>query len=333
MEASAERLRRLLVLVPWVMTHAGSTVDEVCERFALTREELAQELDLLSLCGLPPFGPGDLIWARIEDDRVEIEMADYLALPPKLTRFEALELLVMGRAVARLPGMEGAEALGRALDKLAEAVIPGDADAALGLAERVQVELATTGSELVGMLRSAVERRARLRIEYYSHGRDEMTEREVDPLLVVGGQAGNWYLIAHDHRSGEERTFRADRIKQVSETGASFEPPAGFDPARYGGGPVVLRSPGDREVVLDLAPSADWVLEATPHERAEPLADAWTRLVLRTSSLSWVARLLLSLAGAARPVGPPELAEEVRAAARRALALYEGESRRTRAPA
>ncbi|MGZ4208498.1 MAG: hypothetical protein ACXVQ6_11460, partial [Actinomycetota bacterium] len=121
-ERTTERLRRILVLVPWVIAHPETTVTELCERFGISREELASDVDVLMMCGLPPFGPGDLIEAFIEGDQITIGMADYLAKPPRLTRGEAIALLVTGRAVAALPGMEEAESLRNALGKLASAV-------------------------------------------------------------------------------------------------------------------------------------------------------------------------------------------------------------------
>src|SRR5438067_279188 len=164
-ERTTERLKRILVLVPWVIANPDATVDEVCERFGITRDELASDVDVLMMCGLPPFGPGDLLEAFIEEEHVQIGMADYLAKPPRLTRSEAIALLVMGRAVAALPGLEEAASLRSALGKLAGAVSPGEAERASELADAVAVELGATGDDLLAELRRAVDERGRFRIE------------------------------------------------------------------------------------------------------------------------------------------------------------------------
>jgi proteasome accessory factor C len=273
------------------------------------------------MCGLPPFGPGDLIEAFIEGDQLTIGMADYLAKPPRLTRGEAIALLVMGRAVAALPGMEEAESLRRALGKLADAVSPGEAGRAQDLADRVAVELGAAGDDLLAGLRRAVDERRRLRITYYTSGRDEMTEREIDPLLVCAS-LGYWYVIALDHKSGEERTFRIDRIRDAEQTGESFEPPDGFDPSRYADGPFFTPSTHDLIVTLDLEPGAAWIREVVPYEREEERPGGGFRLTLRTAHLAWLVRLLLSAGQTARVVEPNELQVAVRDAAARALALY-----------
>ena len=320
--AATPRLERLLALVPWVMAHPGVTVAEVCERFKVTREELAADLDLLFMCGLPPFGPGDLIVAYIEGDQVVIEEADYLSRPLKLSRWEAVRLLVTGRALAKLEGLAEADSLQRALAKLEAALSPQEAAAAAALAERVAVELEGTGAEpMLAELREAIANRRRLRITYYSFGRDEISERKIDPYVVFGA-LGNWYVSAHDHASGEDRVFRVDRIKEMSATEQTFEQPEGFDPAHVAGGPLFVPSARDVEVTLDLAPRAGWVREITPHDRAEELPDGWTRMTLRTPHFQWLARLVLRLGADVRVVAPPELADRVKETAVNALANY-----------
>ena len=108
---TAQRLNRILAMLPWVIANPGATVDEVCARFGYERRELAADLDLVFVCGLPGYGPGDLMVAYIDDEEVVVEMADYFAQPVRLTAPEALILLASGmaccRRVRRLPPSSG----------------------------------------------------------------------------------------------------------------------------------------------------------------------------------------------------------------------------------
>jgi proteasome accessory factor C len=319
---ASPRLERLLILVPWVMAHPGATVDEVCERFKITREELVEDLDLLVVCGLPPFGPGDMIEAWIDGETIHLAAADYLARPLRLTRWEAVTLLVMGRALASLPGLDEGDSLHRALAKIEDALSPEESAAAADLAGRVAVELEGTGAEpLLADLRDAIANRKRLRITYYSFGRDQITDRDIDPYVVFS-TLGNWYVLAHDGASGEDRMFRVDRIRELAATGETFELPPDFDAERASANGLFVPSARDIEVTLEVAPRAGWVLEVTPHDRAETLKDGWTRVTLRTSHLEWLERLMLRLGADARVVAPEALAEKVREAASRALTGY-----------
>ena len=310
------------MLVPWVMAHPGATVEEVCERFKITREDLAGDLDLLVVCGLPPFGPGDMIEAWIDGDHIHLAAADYLSRPLRLTRFEAVSLLVMGRALASLPGLAEGDSLHRALAKIERALSPEESAAAADLAARVAVDLEGTGAEpLLADLRDAIADRKRLRVTYYSFGRDRITDRAIDPYVVFS-TLGNWYVLAHDSASGEERIFRVDRIKDLAATGETFTVPDDVDPARAAAGSLFVPSARDIEVTLEVAPEAGWVIEVTPHDRTEPLKDGWTSVTLRTSHLEWLERLVLRLGRAVRIVAPDDLVDRVRSSAARALAAY-----------
>ena len=64
---TTKRLNKILAMLPWVIAHPGASVDEVCERFDYTKAELAADLDLVFVCGLPGYGPGDLMVAYIDD--------------------------------------------------------------------------------------------------------------------------------------------------------------------------------------------------------------------------------------------------------------------------
>ena len=320
LEATTDRLRRILVLVPWLMAHPGTMVEEVCERFGITARGLSADLDMLFMCGLPPFGPGDLIEVSIEDGRVSIRMADFLARPPRLTRAEALGLLIAGRALLSVPGLDQGPSLRSALDKLATAMRPGEADGALALADRVAVELDVPGSDLLATLRDAVADRSVLTMTYYVDSRAELTSREVEPLLVFNAN-GNWYIVARDRGIGEERTFRVDRIRDLTVEAETFAAPEGFDPSRYANGPVFTPSVRDIEVVLSLGAAAAWVSEtiAASSVRAP---DGTIEVRLRTSHTAWLVRLLLSAGPDAVVVSPAQVADEVKDAAARALAMY-----------
>ncbi len=132
---ASDRLRRLLVLVPYLVKHPGTELAEITRLFGVREDELTSDLNLLFVSGLPPYGPGDLIGVAIEDERVWIDMADYFSRPLRLTRAEALALYLRGTALAVTPGLREATALASALRKLEERLGPET----LGeLAERVR---------------------------------------------------------------------------------------------------------------------------------------------------------------------------------------------------
>ncbi len=100
------RLRRILAVVPWVVAEDGPTLAEVCARFGYSSEaELQSDLNLLFVCGVPPYTPDALIEVDVADGRVWIRYADWFARPLRLTAAEALTLVA---ASAALLGSGGA---------------------------------------------------------------------------------------------------------------------------------------------------------------------------------------------------------------------------------
>ena len=207
---SAERLRRLLVMLPWLMERGEVPVAEMAARFELTEAELVGDLELAALCGLPPF-IDEMIDVFIDEGVVFAGLPRLFTKPLRLTAPEGFALLTSGRAAMQLPGADGDGSLARALDKLA-GVLGED-----GVVVDVPQPPATAD------LAAAVNDNARLSVRYWSANRDESTEREITPRSIFLDR-GHWYVIADDSRSGESRTFRIDRFEQWERTGAIDAP-------------------------------------------------------------------------------------------------------------
>jgi proteasome accessory factor C len=311
---ASERLRRLLVMVPYLVRHPGTRIADISRLFGVTEEELTSDLNLLFVSGLPPYGPGDLIGVDLADGRVWIDMADYFDRPLRLTRAEALALYLRGTALAGTPGLSEATALASALRKLGERLGPES----LGeLAQRVEAAKGARPAETLDAIRGAVRDRERLLIEYYSASSAETTTRKIDPEEAFFA-IGNWYVVAWDHRSGEERLFRADRIKSVRHTRQRFEARGLVGLGR----PLYTPTGTDVPVRLLLHPSARWVAEYYEILGSTERGSGDLEVVMPASRLEWVARLVLRLSGEAQVIGPSQLKEQVRDLAVRTRKRY-----------
>lgn len=295
------RFRRLLLLVPYVLRHNGATVDEVCERFGITRSELVADLNLLFMCGLPGYGPGDLIEAYIEGDQVWIRMADYFSRPMRLTPAEGLMLYAGGQALEAVSGPD--PALERAMEQLKKALTPG-------ALERVSVGLETP--EELSTVKRALESRRRLHLVYQSQSKDEVTERDVDPWALLLSE-GRWYLVGWCHRVNDERIFRVDRMRRVAQLEDEAQIPDDFDLSQYQS--VYFESDEAMAVTLDIAPRANWVCDYYPLLSQEVLDDGWIRISLKAGGMAWLERLLLRLGPEARIVEPESLRKRLKATA------------------
>ena len=184
--SSAPRLERMLALVPWILGHPGTTIPELAARFEIDEQELERDLELLPMCGLPPYTADRLIDVWVADDgAVFLRLAEYFERPLRLTPAEGVALVAAGRALLAVPGADSDGPLASALDKL---------EHALGARGGVAVDVSGSGN--LERLQQAVQDREQLEIEYYSFARDEMTTRVVDPSRVFHA-FGEWYLAAY----------------------------------------------------------------------------------------------------------------------------------------
>lgn len=319
MTKTSSRLARMLSLVPYLQQHPGIPVAEAADVFGVTEQQLRDDLDLLFYCGLPGYTPGDLIEVSYEGDRITVGNADTIARPLTLTPSEGLALVVAMRALAAEPGLIERDALDRALAKL-EAACASAAEPATG---RVEVSLDAAGETLAAVER-ATEARRRLHLRYYNPSRDDVSERDVDPMRVLNVD-GRWYLEAWCRRVDGVRLFRLDRVLEAVELDAPAEVPGDAAPRTLADG-LYEPAPEDPAVTLDLDREARWVADYYPYETVEERPDGRVRLVLRVHDDGWLRHLLLRLGRHATVVAPASLGESVRSTAKAALALYEEES-------
>ena len=285
--------------------HDGPALEEVCSRFGCTEDELADDLQLLFLCGLYPYTPDTLIDVDIAEGRVWIRYAEYFSRPLRLTPAEGLALLAAGQVVLATPGADDNGPLARGLRKLA-AVLGVTAD------EAVEVALAPAPPEVMAALSDAVTAHRQVELDYYSFGRDQWSQRVVDPYAVFSA-GGQWYVSAWCHMVDDERLFRLDRVRAARLLETTFAAPAArpdfavYRPRRE-----------DPRVTLELEPAAQWLVDQYPVEEVRELAGGRVRVRLAVSEQAWLERLLLRLGPAATVVEPNGADAGVAAGAARA---------------
>ncbi len=305
------RLRRVLALLPWLADHPGASIAELATRFSVSESELERDLELLPMCGLPPYTPDRLIDVEIVDGHVWIRFAEYFDRPLRLGADEGLALLAAGRALLAVPGSDTDGPLATALEKLERAVGAREGGLAVEVGEPEHLEA----------IRAAADDHEQVEIEYYSFGRDVLTTRRIDPHAVFHG-FGHWYVDAWCHLAHGERRFRLDRVQAVRSTGEHFDPPGSVPTGA--GGVVYDPDPDDPRVTLELAPSAAWVVESYPAEQVDEQPDGRLRVVMAVSEPTWLERLLLRLGPDAVVLDPPDYRGLGSAAAQRLLGRYQG---------
>lgn len=305
-------MHRVLAEVLWIAEHDGPTLAEAAERFGLSGEALLADLELACMIGADSDDFTDMpVEMYVEGERVFVHLHAF-DRPLRLTPAEALSLVVAGAALVGTKDGPADDHLARALDKIAEVL-------GIAVGEAVEVDLGVGDTAVFGAVQDACAAQRAVEIDHIRGETDERVRRVVEPWSLFLEQ-GAWYLTGHCRTAVAERVFRVDRIVAARVLDEVVEVPADRPP------PSALRAPADApRLVLDLEPSASWVVESHPLERVERLGGGRLRVTLLVVSRPWAERLLLRLGPAARIVElDVALGEEHpgAAAARRILARY-----------
>jgi predicted DNA-binding transcriptional regulator YafY len=286
------------------------------------------------------------------------ELADRLEVTPRTVRRDVERLRALGYPVHASQGVGGGyrlgpgqdlpplllddeEAIATAVSLLAGAggAVAGAGDAALRaltkldrvLPTRLRHEVrALTGSvETFGGGRPSVDpevlmtlaRACRDEVEAgfdYPSG-DEVRRRRVEPYRLVASDR-RWYLLAFDLDRDGWRSFRVDRMRDVSARTWHFRPRAAPDAASYVQEGVASRAYPHRARFLVHAP-ADTVRAQIPASAAVVRARGHGRCEVRSGgdNLDFVLMHVLLLGHEFEVLDPPELGRRAQALARRLL--------------
>ncbi len=245
--------------------------------------------------------------------------------------FEPDELAVVAEAAQRArqlgdPALTAdAESAMRklAFDLPVGAAAPGDTHVVAVRARATPEALRTLGDALL--------RKKRVTFDYRAMDRDAVSERAAEPygLVFLGG---HWYLIGRDTDRDAVRQYRVSRMSNIRVNSAKaatpdFDIPAGFDLATHarsrqswelGDGDAV-------EAIVEFRAITGVAMAAAALGRAVP-GDASRRAFL-VRRLDAFVRWLLSFAGDARPVSPPELVGQFRRVVAETRAVYDAGAR------
>jgi proteasome accessory factor C len=307
-----DRLRRLLVMLPWLMETGEVPLAEVARRFDMTETQVQNDLELVAMCGLPPF-IDEMIDVFVDDGVVFVGVPRLFTRPLRLTAPEAFSLLTSARAAMQLPGADRDGALGRGLAKIA-AVLADAGIATTNDDDTAGVVVDLARPELTDVLAESAATGSELAIAYFSPARAEMSRRAIVPRHVFT-DGGNWYVVADDDRSHSRRTFRVDRIESAEATGRTVEVEATSPPERFFDDVDLPR------VTIRFGPDARWVLDQYPIDEVVESGDGWVEARLPVASERWLARLLIRLGPGAVLVEPAN-DNPAAALARNVLARY-----------
>ncbi len=313
----SSRLVRLLNMVPYFQANPRVSWAEAAADLGVTRKQLQADINQLWMCGLPGYGPGDLIDFEFDDDTIKVTFSAGIDKPLRLNSSEASGLLVALRALADIPGVVDPAA---ALSAIAKIEAAAGTTAAGDDGSSVTPDPPPRESDAVAAVREALRRGQAISLEYYSASRDALTARVIDPIRVV--LVGDHSYLEGWCRDAEAvRLFRFDRIvdaRVLDEPAAPPKPAVQSPPSTA----LFDADPSLPSATLRVSPQAAWMLEYFPMRIGAELPDGYCEATMTYAAEDWMARQILGFGGDVTVLAPQSLADEVRTSAADALAAY-----------
>ncbi len=302
--SSSQHARRLIALLGRLEEEGEFPLDELADELDTTPAELAADLTTLSMCGVTPHMPDDLVPIFLDEGVVHVwGKAPGMRGPVRLSPAEA-------GALAAALGAAGFTADDPLTARLLDAA-SASFDAA-SLARSVRTGAPAHTPETFEMLAAAIANHAALEILYHTDGAESPRLRTIEPHSLFADR-GAWYLKALCLSAGAERTFRVDRMRSVAPTGEHFS--------------ATERNPAvaDSAFVADDLPRA--ILRFARSEQfserewpggslVETQRDGSLLVEVPFSGTGWIARRVVARLGRVEAISP--------ASVRRAVAAFAG---------
>jgi proteasome accessory factor C len=313
-----DKLAFLLSLVPYLMDHDSVSVAEAAEHFGVSAEQIREAVRLIAVSGVPgetqQYQHGDLFdiaWDAFED-RDEIILTHLVAIDdsPRFSAREAAALIAGLQYLSALPENANRDAIVSLMAKLTRGASAQPSQVAVA-ARQTDDSLRT--------IRAAVGNGTQLEFGYLS-SRGEYELRRVDPLRIESVDQ-DWYLRGWCHLREAVRTFRLDRMTQLTATD---------DPISYRPADVALPeslfegSPDDLTVDIEVLASAlPLISDYIPDGTRLVVNDGYVRTSLRVAHYHGLKRLANSFSGVLTVIGPAEARRAVADWSAAGLARYE----------
>jgi predicted DNA-binding transcriptional regulator YafY len=304
-------------------SRSGVGLDELVEDLDCVRRTVYRDLDALMYAGFP-------VVSERRDGRVFYRFLDSFNLGDvPFTPDEILALAISEDLLRVLEGTVFHDSISSALAKIRAGLGPDLTSYLARLADSFRIlpgphKRYARFADTIRALNEAVLARSALLMDYRTGRTGSRGERKLDPYHVWY-RSGGLYVIGHDHRSGEIRTFAVDRIEGIEVTGEHFEVPEDFDFEQYTASAFGVIA--DPPVRVRLRFTREWrthVLEHSwhPSQKVGELDGGGVELTMEVGPSLELRNWVLSFGAGAEVLEPASLREEVQNELEAALLPY-----------
>jgi proteasome accessory factor C len=307
-ESSIDRVSRALDLIPYLLEHPGSSISELAQAFDTSEKNIAGDLSVLHMCGLPGYSHLELIDLNYEDsDFIEVLEPQNLGTARALTRSESASLLLGLAMLEELAGSAERQSRIQALrsrleERWGSSAILSTTSSAEGSAPHFEA------------ISRAIAEGQTVTFTYFSRSNDLEHAVELAPVSLTI-ESGFAYLRGFEFATNLYKSYRTDRIENL-ELGRIEEPPLELAPDSAAemsrvGSIIKLGLEGQRFIER----------HGSIIQEVQILSDGYL-VKLQGVDQNWLIQELLGLGTTVEVISPDALAQALTQRAAQASALY-----------
>jgi len=205
------RAERLFRLVNEMRTRGISRANELAEQFEVSVSTIYRDIAHLQASGLPIEGEAGVGYL----------LRPGFDLPNVTFTYDQIDALAVGLSFVERTGDPDLASAAREVRAKIQASLPLPEERKLADAPYFSLHRRNSATANAGLIREAIRKRLVVQISY-QNGEGKPSERRVRPL-VVWNLADGWMFSAWCELREDFRTFRSDRIAQLTVTDDRFE--------------------------------------------------------------------------------------------------------------
>ena len=311
---------RLITLLMLLQRRPNQKAAELARELGVSVRTIQRYIRMLDEMGIPVYSE--------RGPHGGFSLARGYKMPPLIFTPEEAVVIYLGTSLVReVWGQLYQDAARGALSKL-DNVLPDEQRHEIAWARRTLLATGfhradhTSLAPLLERLRRATRERRRVTMVYRSRNQPEPLQRDLDPYALIH-RWGWWYVIGHCRLRGAMRTFRVDRIVELTLLNQTFDVPAGFDIQEY----LAAEQQTEPQVQVRMRFAPEAALQALDNraswETVDEQPDGSVIVTFAAPDLEWPARLALGYGPHAVVLEPDELRCLVSERARAVVAQYE----------
>ncbi len=215
------RINRLTAMIIYLQGRSRVMVEDLSDRYDISKRTVYRDLRALQEVGVP---------IGSEEGKGYFIVKGYHLPPVMFDKDEAAALLAGERLMEKWSETKLSQSYTTALDKIRSVLRSREKEYLDTLDQYIKTfsyadeHVVETDHRVFVFLQDAVVNKEVVGIEYYSPYKDQVTQRDVEPLgLLIRGNY--WYLAGWCHLRTDYRMFRVDRIEHYKKTGDRLPDP------------------------------------------------------------------------------------------------------------